>query len=577
MRNISLILLFIVVAIWINLKPSKASAQSEYFDVMLYDNKTGEYQITVSIDLNLYPKEEYIYVLETACPNCQDNIGFIKKQSSYRAGGEYHLGNMTYKQYFKRYPNGTVTSIVRSNMNIEGNIRYEYLKFSEDIYITETANSWVSGDQFARANLDITKWENGKTLDTKTMSIVGEDTEYEFKKIDIPSSWIGLGKYQYPNYIVVKKDEYFYFVTSAYKFYSDITFGDIHISEDTIISKGYVDNDKINWISEYEYIASYTKLLNGITSDEIIYNSHDILDTDVYPNNISKANVSKNTNNNIVIPVNPIPGITSNPKEYVYDKSIPTVNLLNVKAKKIAFTESGTDYDIIWQHQPEEYQLEIKAIYGNFVTTIEGGRWEKEVWAQSAFKQEPWFEKLVGKRVYDKTGSFRHNIIDVKKIIAEEENLQSDASLSLNTYYMRYVKVGSEELKHGNWKVIELYFDKSAIGLWQYRDYELEKNENVDSETGEITYTWDVVEGSISDIKATNDNSVVGGGKDYSSIEYATGEGLEGALSTIEKVGDWLGELPSLMGRIFSFLPYEIIALIGLGITLLIILRIVGR
>ncbi len=38
-----------------------------------------------------------------------------------------------------------------------------------------------------------------------------------------------------------------------------------------------------------------------------------------------------------------------------------------------------------------------------------------------------------------------------------------------------------------------------------------------------------------------------------------------------------VGELPSLLSRLFSFLPSEIIALVGLGVTVVIILRILGR
>ncbi len=49
------------------------------------------------------------------------------------------------------------------------------------------------------------------------------------------------------------------------------------------------------------------------------------------------------------------------------------------------------------------------------------------------------------------------------------------------------------------------------------------------------------------------------------------------AIDAIKNIGNMLGEFPSLVARVFTFLPDWVIACIGVGIVLVIILRIVGR
>lgn len=49
------------------------------------------------------------------------------------------------------------------------------------------------------------------------------------------------------------------------------------------------------------------------------------------------------------------------------------------------------------------------------------------------------------------------------------------------------------------------------------------------------------------------------------------------AIDVISDIGNMLGEFPALVARVFSFLPDWVIACMGIGIVLVIILRIVGR
>lgn len=52
---------------------------------------------------------------------------------------------------------------------------------------------------------------------------------------------------------------------------------------------------------------------------------------------------------------------------------------------------------------------------------------------------------------------------------------------------------------------------------------------------------------------------------------------FQNAMNTMSDIGNMLGQFPSLVGRVFSFLPDWIIVCIGLGIVLVVILRVIGR
>ena len=58
--------------------------------------------------------------------------------------------------------------------------------------------------------------------------------------------------------------------------------------------------------------------------------------------------------------------------------------------------------------------------------------------------------------------------------------------------------------------------------------------------------------------------------KDIPRIINSLFDSLMGLMSGV-------GQIPSLLSQLFSFLPVEIISLIGLGLTVVIVLRIFGR
>lgn len=52
---------------------------------------------------------------------------------------------------------------------------------------------------------------------------------------------------------------------------------------------------------------------------------------------------------------------------------------------------------------------------------------------------------------------------------------------------------------------------------------------------------------------------------------------LDNSTNAFKSVGKWLGNVPEMLGKLFTFLPPEISIIIGLGIVMIIVLRIAGR
>jgi hypothetical protein len=60
--------------------------------------------------------------------------------------------------------------------------------------------------------------------------------------------------------------------------------------------------------------------------------------------------------------------------------------------------------------------------------------------------------------------------------------------------------------------------------------------------------------------------------------DIASTDGLLNYMNTaFQSIGNWVGQVPALLGSLFTFLPAELMKIIGIGIAMVIILRVMGR
>lgn len=566
---ISAIIIFIFLVIFNN---SKKAYASEYFDIEMYDSN-GTYQFTASINLNEYPLTDYIYVIDTN--ECHlANLKIFNKLDSVTNPEAYteNLVKVNHRLYTKSEQTGkdTVGAICIN------------AKSTEEVIVTETGTFYNAGDIFITKTLDTRYWENGKTLDTRTMRIVGQEyeEEYDFKISDIPEDWQRVGNLRYPEYLVIKKDGYYYFVVSAGKYYSDITTQYIHKGNAyTRIYRGYVVNDSIDWVYIYDDKTSYTKLLDGIVAENILYNSDNIMDTDVWPDNKKTTEVNTNTTNTIVIEKNEIGGATIYDKTYQYNSNIPKINVTGITSDKILLIDSRTKKNINWKpNNNNTYEIEIKVLLEErhlpWQDNIDLNTFYETV--QTVRGAKAWFYRIVSSKtsgnIKDSDGTFKFDVSKSReaiKYMTEQAGLEEE--YYIKEIYMRYVKVNDLTLDYGDYTLIRLKYDTGYVEIREFEILETYETTYIDPETQEeenITMPLESTKQEGSSLGTENPN-IIDLDKD--------GQALENATKTIEEVGGWLGQLPVLIGNLFMFLPPEILTLIGLGITLVIILRIAGR
>lgn len=412
-----------------------------------------------------------------------------------------------------------------------------------------------------------------------------------------PGSWArGQERWAYPYYIVAQRFPTSYtFYCSTQPFYIDNTTGNIHLSGDAIMYHGTVQtgSDDILWHTREVITSSRTELVHLLKKPKVLYNSHDVLETDVWPSNISKSYVVDNTTNIVIIPANPIPYTTNSIIEREYTNDIPAPRIKGINPEKKLWFESFKDFYVQWYPVTgKNYKLELEYELTNEWELNNGKRYDPNPWSdvhkgQTYNSMSDFHKKIFGGRIEDRDGYIYFNnekisnAILLYRIGAQYVDSQTAGYYNISYLKMRYVDTETivtgnvthtSKINYGPWTTVRFILD-SDTSLIEY-DTEIQELVDyiIDPETGEIIEVYDVQEGS-----QQQGYDVGEGIRDPEAFQIGIDGGLADATRTINEVGNWVGQIPSFLGQLFSFLPVEIIAFIGFGIVLLIILRVVGR
>ncbi len=158
-------------------------------------------------------------------------------------------------------------------------------------------------------------------------------------------------------------------------------------------------------------------------------------------------------------------------------------------------------------------------------------------------------------------------IIDEEKIDTSEngllyESLKSKAGYEPNLSNMQKVKlIWRIRYRYGNSETREQFY-----GYWVQA--EVDNNQAFVSVKDDNNETVSKPEYDSIGIDYTNEDIPrdIVQDSNYDSIGNA-----------INNLGDWIGQIPDLLAKLFNFLPSEFLAILTLGMTLIIILKIFNR
>lgn len=365
-----------------------------------------------------------------------------------------------------------------------------------------------------------------------------------------------------------------FFICSDKPFYLNND-GNIHRSGDTVSFK-YAPGEiqGTDWKQE-GWNGTYTRIKDGIKQEDVIYNSYNILDTEVTDNNIDTNNVVAYSSETVQINMNPIPGLNTILYSYRYDTGIPTLsnivfqNKAWIREGKLVIAPSEIKYEVLWtRSETDNYELEIfykcKSRKTNEVIM---------------FPFQTYARTYNEKYIHDSDEKFIFDKHISKKIVKMYFPEHEWYNIDITDIYIRYFKIDSENMyvNHGLWKRITPKYSTGDYITTTYDVADVEITENINPETGQVEYIDIVQDGTL-----IQDNYSLNGGlfdpaKVNDVVLFNMDEHLSNATKTISEFGQWVGQVPQFLGSLFQFLPIEIITFIGLAITLIIIARFLGR
>lgn len=418
------------------------------------------------------------------------------------------------------------------------------------------------------ANFDLYDYSNRSIL------VIPKYEKYTIQDPDLGfmPKYVQLGlKASYPYYIYAADEEGIrYFIFSKQRFYDNIGSYKIHSSGEVAYMKKIPGQD---WSNPIIYSNVVTTLPGHITSSMVLYNNYDILITEV-PENSNYVEVAAGATSDVSIERNPIPDL----EEYMWkpitfeDIGVPLkVRLyappINTAVKDLEF-ESGlfnnnvyikNKYALYWENPIgiKGYQVEIQAkgIYNVKRKGLAGINMDYEEY------ETDW--QTVG--LYDMNK--KAVVIDEEKIDMSEngllyESLKNKAGYEPNLSNMKKVKlIWRIRYRYGNSETREQYY-----GYWVQA--EVDNNQAFVSVKDDNNETVSKPEYDSIGIDYTNEDIPrdIVQDSNYDSIGNA-----------INNLGDWIGQIPELLGKLFNFLPSEFLAILTIGITLIIILKIFNR
>jgi len=265
------------------------------------------------------------------------------------------------------------------------------------------------------------------------------------------------------------------------------------------------------------------------------------------------------------------------PYTYLYKSSIPNIKDLKIQKQSLYRTdwglvigESSHKYDVTWlKEEPEDYTLEIlmKSAFDEKFKWYDYQSWDKPYYVDSFIMENS--QKF----------SFDMNVLS--SIILHKCWTDTDTGSYLGIppteIYIRYVNKNEiiRKIEYGNWTKFDLL--SGAKGVIEVKKNTVLTTEVVNSVTGETEIIDTIVEGTPTEYMNTSTGEYVSEEESLEGAMFDMENGLQSATDTIQNVGSWVGQVPDLVGTIFTFLPIEIVSMIGLGIVLIIVLRVVGR
>ena len=425
--------------------------------------------------------------------------------------------------------------------------------------------------EYIKSNLVIYKMNSTKNSVTTTLEFGAEN------QIQIPYSYLQLGlKYSNPYYAMIQKNastKYFIFSEGPFFMNSD---GKLHKSADAGYCYTY---DDINWTTPAK-IGDATMLLGGITSNQILYVNHDIYGTNVASNNLNEQLVVSNKTTVKIKDTSSIPDLDDDVIVYNYqhDNTIERVKGLTIKKKaiyqagNIVIGESKTDYILSW-NAPEvsglKLEIAVQSKFNNITRRITKQTFNK-AWNSTGTYINP----------EDKTMNVNIQGLGTWLLNNVWNNVDTGSWISIppTELYFRYVSLNSTTKKalYGDWCRID--FASGSQGILEHEtDNAVVTEETTDPVTGEITYN-DVIQDGNEHVKSnTSTGQVIGEDDGFTGAVSSIDSALYQSTETIKSISSWVGQVPALIGSMFSFIPAEVIAFIGLSFVLLMILKIAGR
>lgn len=261
---------------------------------------------------------------------------------------------------------------------------------------------------------------------------------------------------------------------------------------------------------------------------------------------------------------------------YEYDNTIPNVQGLTIQTHAwyrtswgLVVGESKDKYEIKWT-VPQGAGLILEIQVASKFNNVE----------RRKFKQRydyPWAE---GYTVMPETGEMNMSLMQVGTWclhnVWNDVDTGSWFNIPPTKLYFRYAVMdgNTKKVKYGNWT--RMQFSGGSNGIIETRKDTITTSEQFDQTTGETIYTDTPIEGNETEY-INRDGEIVDESQSFNAVVDTVGNAIESSTSALNNIGSWLGQVPELVGNLFTFLPPEIIAFIGLGIALVVILRIAGR
>jgi hypothetical protein len=382
-------------------------------------------------------------------------------------------------------------------------------------------------------------------------------------------------------------------VCPYYALSSDVNGTFFNISEEPF----YVDNDGIlrrsktayyyqsndggkTWANKVVYGNSTTVIRGSqVLSLDIKYNNKDIYRTNITNDQLgakSYDTIKSAKTSEIVWEANPF-NISTQTYTYEYDSTIEDLKGLTIEKDALYRTswglvigESSTKYNVKWQ-APEVSGLKLEISYQSKFNNL------TRRYAMQTYKK-PYFSN--GDYVLPEQGTYKFDMHASGRVLLENlwNDIDTGAWISIppTEAYFRYVSLNEStgKAKYGNWTRFD--FSSGSQGVIETVKDKVNTVETYNPETGEIVYVDTETADNVTE-HINSSGETIPEDQSFNGAVDTLSNALDSSTTAIQNIAGWVGQVPALIGNMFTFLPPEIIAFIGLSFVVLMILKIAGR